>query len=408
VSFDLVVALVALAASLLVAVRRPFGLPEAVFGLPLAGLLIVTGIEPWHGARSSARELGPTLAFLALILVFGHLCAEAGVFDYLGAVAASVSRGRPTRLLVVVVAIAALVTATLTLDATVVLLTPVVLRGARQLGVATRPQTYACVELANAGSLLLPISNLTNLLAFSASGLSFGRFALLMAAPWVVASALEWAGLRWFFRADLHPKAPAVTVPPAAPRYALAVVVVTVAGLATASSLHLAAAWAALGGVILLAVPLLHQRRTSAKQLIGSASLGFVLFVLALGVIVDAVSRHGIGHALARIVPSGTSLPALLAIAFIAAAAANLANNLPATLALTPIVAGHPAAVLAVLIGVNIGPNATYFGSLATLLWRRLLPPGEQADARTFHRYGLLTVPAIIAASTCALWLAAG
>jgi arsenical pump membrane protein len=407
VSFDLAVALVALAASLLVAVRRPFGLPEAVFGLPLAGLLIVIGIEPWHGARSSTRELGPTLAFLALILVFGHLCAEAGVFDYLGAVAASVSRGRPTRLLTVVVAIAALVTATLTLDATVVLLTPVVLRGARQLGVPAQPQTYACVELANAGSLLLPISNLTNLLAFSASGLSFGHFALLMAAPWVVASTLEWAGLRWFFRADLRPKGQTVTVPLAAPRYALAVVVVTVAGLAAASSLHLAPAWAALGGVILLAAPLLRQRRTSAKQLISSASLGFVLFVLALGVIVDAVSRHGIGPALTRIVPSGTSLPALLGIAFIAAAAANLANNLPATLALTPIVAGHPTAVLAVLIGVNVGPNLTYFGSLATLLWRRLLPAGEKADARTFHYYGVLTVPIIVAASTCVLWLAA-
>ena len=87
-----------------VAVRRPFGLPEALFGLPLAALLIVTGIEPWSAARSSARELAPTLAFLALILVFGHLCAEAGVFDYLGALAAAASRGRPTRLLAVVVA----------------------------------------------------------------------------------------------------------------------------------------------------------------------------------------------------------------------------------------------------------------------------------------------------------------
>jgi arsenical pump membrane protein len=405
--FALAGALGALAASLFVAVRRPFGLPEAAFGLPLAALLIAIGSEPWSAARSSARELGPTLAFLALILVFGHLCAEAGVFDYFGAVAAVASRGRPTRLLTVVVAIAALVTAALTLDATVVLLTPVVVRGARRLGVSARPQTYACVELANAGSLLLPISNLTNLLAFSASGLSFGRFAELMVAPWLVASVLEWGGLRWFFRADLRRSEKKVTALPATPRYALVVVGLTVAGLAVASSLHLAAAWAALGGVILLAGPLLRHRRTSAKQLVGSASLGFVLFVLALGVIVDAVSRHGIGPALTRIVPSGTSLPALLGIAFIAAAAANLANNLPATLALTPIVAGHPTAVLAVLIGVNVGPNLTYFGSLATLLWRRLLPAGEKADARTFHYYGVLTVPIIVAASTCVLWLAA-
>jgi arsenical pump membrane protein len=407
VDLALAASLLALALSLLVAVRRPFGLPEALFGLPLAAILVGTGIEPWAAARSSARDIGPTLAFLALILVFGHLCAEAGVFDYLGAVAASMSRGRAPLLLGVVVAIAALVTATLTLDATVVLLTPVVLRGAGRLGVPTRPHSYACVELANAGSLLLPISNLTNLLAFSASGLSFGRFAGLMALPWLVASVLEWGGLRLFFRTDLRGGGQSPRPWPQPPSYALAVVGLTIAGLAIASSLHLAAAWAALVGVIALAVPLLHNRRTSARQLIGSASLGFVGFVLALAVIVSAVSRHGVGSALTRIVPHGTSLPALLAIAFIAAAAANLVNNLPATLALIPVVAGHPVAVLAVLIGVNIGPNATYVGSLATLLWRRLLPAGEKVRFAEFHRYGLITVPPILAAATCALWLVA-
>ena len=403
---SLACALAALVVTLVAAIRRPFGLPEAVFGLPLAAALVVAGIEPWSAARSSARELGPTLAFLALILVFGHLCAEAGVFDCLGALAASASRGRPTRLLAVVVVIAALVTATLTLDATVILLTPVVLRSARGLGVPARPHSYACVELANSGSLLLPVSNLTNLLAFSASGLSFGRFALLMALPWVVASTLEWAGLRWYFRAELRPSDVRVEPGPPAPRYALAVTAVTVAAAAAASSARLAPAWAALGGVVLLAVPMLGRRQTTVTGLLRSAKLGFVLFVLALGVMVNAVSRHGVGAALARIVPHGTSLLALLGIAFIAAAAANLANNLPATLALTPIVAGHPAAVLAVLLGVNIGPNATYFGSLATLLWRRLLPPEEPADAATFHRYGLMTVPVVLAAATTALWLA--
>ncbi len=161
------------------------------------------------------------------------------------------------------------------------------------------------------------------------------------------------------------------------------------AGLGVASTLHLAPAWAALGGVILLAVPAAAPGGASrCSTLVRSASLGFVVFVFALGVIVNAVSRHGVGDALGHIVPSGQSLPSLLAIAFIAALAANLANNLPATLALTPIVAGHPAAVLAVLLGVNIGPNATYVGSLATLLWRRLLAPDEPVSAAAFHRYG--------------------
>jgi len=171
--------------------------------VPAAVALVATDVVPLHAATQRLREIGPTVGFLAAILVFGHLCAEAGVFDYLGSLAANASRGNAPRLLALVVTIAAAVTAVLTLDATVVLLTPVVLRTATRLGVPARPHAYACTRLANSGSLLLPVSNLTNLLAFTASGLSFGRFAALMVLPWLVACAAEWLGLRVFFRGDL-------------------------------------------------------------------------------------------------------------------------------------------------------------------------------------------------------------
>jgi arsenical pump membrane protein len=141
-------------------------------------------------------------------------------------------------------------------------------------------------------------------------------------------------------------------------------------------------------------------------RLVAEASPGFCAFVLALAVIVDGVTRHGLGHALTRLVPDDTSLFALLGLAGLAAALANLVNNLPATLALVPIVAGSPAAVLAVLLGVNIGPNATYPGSLATLLWRRQLPSAEKPSARQFHTLGLVTVPPLLVLATCALWIA--
>ncbi len=87
-----------------------------------------------------------------------------------------------------------------------------------------------------------------------------------------------------------------------------------------------------------------------------------------------------------------------------AAVLANLVNNLPATLALVPLTAGSPVAVLAVLIGVNVGPNATYAGSLATLLWRRLLPARNKPRAGQFHAYGLMSVPVIIVVATVLLW----
>jgi arsenical pump membrane protein len=142
------------------------------------------------------------------------------------------------------------------------------------------------------------------------------------------------------------------------------------------------------------------------SDVIKAANPGFCAFVLALAVVVDAVTRHGLGRVLRDVVPSGTDLPALLAVAFIAAVLANLSNNLPATLALVPVVLGNPPAALAMLLGVNIGPNATYAGSLATLLWRRSLPAEQRPRARQFHVFGLLTVPIILLFATLALWLA--
>src|SRR5919201_471047 len=106
--------------------------------------------------------------------------------------------------------VAAATTAVLSLDATVVLLTPVVFATAARVGTRPRPHVYACTHLANSASLLLPVSNLTNLLAFAVSGLNFTRFAGLMVAPWLAAIAIEYAVFRRFFRADL-----AATTPPA-------------------------------------------------------------------------------------------------------------------------------------------------------------------------------------------------
>jgi arsenical pump membrane protein len=229
-----------------------------------------------------------------------------------------------------------------------------------------------------------------------------------MAQPWLVACAGEWLALRTRFAAQLAGRPYAPRAPsPAAPRYALAVVVVTVLAMVSLSSADVAVAWAALGGCVLLLVPRFARRDVRPLALVKEASPGFCAFVLALAVLVDAVVRHGLGDALTDLVPSGTSLPALLGLVLLAAAAANLVNNLPATLALVPIVAGSPAAVLAVLIGVNVGPNATYGGSLATLLWRRMLPERDRPAAREFHLFGLWSVPLVLLGCTVALWISA-
>ena len=110
------------------------------------------------------------------------------------------ARGSGPRLLTLVIAAAAAVTAVLGLDATVVLLTPAAFAAAAKARLPARAHVYACSHLANSASLLLPVSNLTNLLAFNASDLSFAKFAAQMALPWAVAIAIEWGALRFVFR----------------------------------------------------------------------------------------------------------------------------------------------------------------------------------------------------------------
>ena len=405
-----ILAVVLLAAALGAAIVRPFGRSESLFAVPAALVLVVVGAEPWSAAGHAVRQLGPTVAFLVAILIFGQLCAEFGVFAYLGARAQRTSHGTALRLLPLVVVLAAAVTAVLTLDATVVLLTPVVLATTARMRIASRPHAFACLHLANSGSLLLPVSNLTNLLAYTASGLSFGRFTVLMTLPWIIACGLEYLALRVGFRAELHAEPiddePPDEDQPPAPRYALAVLAVTVVGFVAVTAVGLSPAWAAAVGCVALGVPALRQRRIGLIGLLRAAHLGFAAFVFALSVLVDGVSRHGLGRALHHVAPHGSGLWAMVGMAFLAAALSNVVNNLPATLALIPVVSGNPALVLAMLIGVNVGPNLTYPGSLANLLWNRLLPAEERPSRTSFYLFGIATVPVVVAITTTALWAA--
>ena len=167
----------------------------------------------------------------------------------------------------------------------------------------------------------------------------------------------------------------------------------TLGGFVAASAAGLSPAWAALAGAAVLECRALARREATPLSLLRAADLPFAVFVLGLGIVVEAVVRNGLGTALSPLLPRGTSLPALLAIA--ALAMANVCNNLPAVLLLLPLaLPSGPGAVLAVLIGVNIGPNLTYTGSLATMLWRRDLRRRDESipELREFTRLGLLAI----------------
>ena len=340
-------------------------------------------------------SLTAIVGFLVAMTVLAQACADDRLFAALGSHVARWSGGHPRRLLLWSVGLAAVVTAVLSLDATVVLLTPVL------IAASARPAfTYASVRLANSASTLLPVSNLTNLLAVASTGLSFGGFTVAMLPVWLVAVVAEWGVLRRWFADDLRRP---VDVPPSTepvPRVAVAVVGAVLVALACGAPPWIPAA----AGAVLLGGWTLVRGRTSWRDLLVAANLPLALVVLAWAYAADRIAGSSVGDSLVDLLPGGDGLVPLLVVALAAMVAANLINNLPATLLLLPAAtAVGPAGVLALLIGVNVGANLTWVGSIANVLWlrsgaRRFTSAGE------FHRLGLVTTPPLVVLCTVVLW----
>lgn len=411
------VPVVALLALLAVAYLHPRRRVEAGVSLGAAALALSVGLLGTEQAWAAVRDLLAVAGFLAAILVVSQVCERAGLF---AVAAAALTRGGagPVRLFTGAFVLAAAVTAVLSLDATVVLLTPLVLAAARAARVAPEPGTYACLRMANSASLLLPVSNLTNLLAMSSLSLTFAGFALTMAPVLAAVLVVEYAGLRLLFRARLRPVAhgdpagaaapaapagptvPAVpTVPTAAgdahPAVPAVAVALMLAGFALTSPWGIEPVWVAGATAAVLVTWAARHGLLGLRGALEAAHLEFVLFVLALGVVVAAIATGFLGELVGDLLPGSTDLLGLLVIALLATALANLVTNLSATLLLVPLVAPlGDAAVLAALLGLNIGSGLTLTGSLANLLWRRtLLRDGERAGLAGFHRVSLTLTP---------------
>jgi len=271
---------------------RPRRIPDWAVAAVTAGLLVALGVLSADDARGALADLAPTVGFLAALLVLADGCRRAGLFEALGAAMAAGARGEPRRLLALVFAAAAGTTAVLSLDATVVLLTPVVFATAARLRLSPRPHVYACSHLANSGSLLLPVSNLTNLLALEASDLSFLRFAGLMTLPWLAALAVEWSVLSGAFKGELaapRRRAARGQEPVAFPWFAVAVVGATLVGFVLGSLAGIELVWVAAAGALVLTL----RAFPPARELVRTAEPGFLVFVLALGIVVQAAGEQG-------------------------------------------------------------------------------------------------------------------
>ncbi|MCR5977620.1 arsenic transporter [Gordonia jinghuaiqii] len=398
--------------------------PAVVVAAPVALVLIALGLTDVADAADEVLRMAPTIGFLAAMLVIADACARGGVFTWIGSVLAAWSRSSPHRLLRIVFVAAALTTAVLSLDTTIVLLTPVAVATARRIGARVTPVAFSSAHLANTASTLMPVSNLTNLLAFSATGLSFLGFTGVMLAPWIAAIVVEYLIFRWYFARSLAgtvaPSSPAAspaagtdsdTGEPHRPTFMLVALGVLLLAFVVTEPLGIPlVAVAAVGAVVFTLPSLLDAPLTALRSTVRSVNLPFLGFVATLGVVILPVRDGPLGEWIAGLIPAESTLLGLLVVAALAAVLANLVNNLPATLLLIPLVAHEPGLVLAMLLGVNIGPNLAYFGSLANLLWRDIMHRDGSEEgkgsptSREYLRLGALTVPATLGVAVLALW----
>jgi len=372
----------------------------------VAAVCVLSGLLPTSDAGALGLRTAPVLGFVVAITIVAELAREAAVFDVLAQRLAGWGRGRVVALWASVVALAVVSTVFLSLDTTAVIVTPVVVVLAQSIGVSPLPFALATVWLANTASLALPVSNLTNLLAAPAIGAEPAAFLALSWAPTLVGVVIPVAILTIVHRRTLFGS---YRVPPpgaASDRIlfwgATGVLIVLLPLLTVTHEVWIPATAAAVLMLVLFAVRRRHVLRLS---LVPWQALGLAA---ALFVLVETAHADGILDFLLSFASGGHDPGELLRLAAVGALTANGVNNLPAYLILEP-AAGDPVALMALLIGVNLGPLVTPWASLATLLWHhRIVALGVEIRWGRFMLWGLVVAVPTVLVATLALVLVAG
>ncbi|MGD0720004.1 MAG: arsenic transporter [Roseiarcus sp.] len=385
-------------------ILRPFGLPEAIWAVAGATLIVVLHLLSPHDALIGIGRGVDVYLFLTGMMLLAEVARKEGLFDWLAARATRGARGSATRLFLLVYGVGALVTTFLSNDATAVVLTPAV-AAAVKAAKAKEPLPYLliCAFIANAASFVLPISNPANLVIYGAH-----MPPLLAWLPrYLPASALAilatYLALRWTQRAALRQEiaedAPLADLTRAG-RIAAAGIAATAVALLAASALDVQLGLPTAIAGAATAVAVLVVERKGPWDTIKDVSWGVLPLVAGLFVLVEALDRSGLIGMLGALLHDGaqrSGAGAAWAAGAAIALASNLMNNLPAGLIAAGAVrdAHAPDGVTrAVLIGVDLGPNLSVTGSLATILWLTALRrEGLNVDAWTFLKLGALVMP---------------
>jgi arsenical pump membrane protein len=383
---------------------RPFAWPEFIWAVAGALLLVALGLLPAADAWSGVAKGTDVYLFLVGMMLLAELARQEGLFDWLAARAAQRARGSARRLFLMVYAVGTLVTVFLSNDATAVVLTPAVAAVARTAEVeAPLPYLFVCAFIANAASFVLPISNPANLVIYGSHMPPLLQWLPRYALPSALSVLATYAVLRWTQRAALRqPVSGDVDVPSLSAGGRMAALGIGVTGLVllAASALDVQLGLPTFLAGTGTAVLVLWRAGRSPIALLKHVSWSVLPLVAGLFVLVEALEKTGLTERLAA------ALAALVARSAVFATwvsgiglgvVCNLVNNLPAGLVAGRVVevANVPDAVRsAVLIGVDLGPNLSVTGSLATILWLTALRrEGQRISAWTFLRLGALVMP---------------
>jgi arsenical pump membrane protein len=383
---------------------RPWRLPEAVWAVAGAAALVVFGLLSWSDALAGMLKGTDVYLFLTGMMLLAELARQEGLFDWLAAFAVAHARGSPHRLFLLVYAVGTVVTVLLSNDATAVVLTPAVYAATRAAGAAPLPYLYACVFIANAASFALPISNPANLVIFGSRMPHLTAWLAQFGPPTVVAVVSTYLMLRLVQRRALARERIARAVArrklTRGGRHTAYGIAATAVVLLACSALDVRLGLPTfLCGAVTAAV-ILAANREGVWPLLRHVSWGVLPLVAGLFVLVEGLVRTGVIAALARILADGVAASATgtaWATGLAVAVACNLMNNLPVGLIAGSVLSADsvpPAVTGAALIGVDLGPNLSVTGSLATILWLvALRREGQDVGPWQFLAVGAIVTP---------------
>lgn len=390
-------------------ILRPFRWPEAIWAVAGAVLLVALGLLPVNLAWQAVGKGTDVYLFLIGMMLLSELGRREGLFDWIAVLAVNYAKGSPRKLFLLVYLVGVVVTTFLSNDAAAVVLTPAVFAAAKKADTKPLPLLYVCAFIANAASFVLPISNPANLVLYAnhtpALGLWVARFAL----PSVLSIVATFFMLRWTQRSELDgvcARDLPVDKLSTNGKVTLAGIGVTAIALLTVSAfdMQLGLPTAILG--ILTALVLLVKERQTPVELVSEISWSVLPLVAGLFVLVEMLAHTGViaalSHLLALAARQNQSITAAVS-GVVIALSSNAINNLPAGLiaSATALQAHSPERVIdALLIGVDLGPNLSITGSLATILWlSSIRREGEEVSFMQFFKVGVVVMlPALMLA----------